>query len=40
MVTKEDLEKRYNNLSNEELLEIIENKFGALMKKYKYSLRF
>ncbi len=28
MVTKQDLEKRYSNLSNEELLEIIENKFS------------
>ena len=28
MVTKEDLKKRYSNLSNEELLEIIENKFS------------
>ena len=28
MVTKEDLEKRYSNLSNAELLDIIENKFS------------
>ncbi|MBP6127699.1 hypothetical protein [Flavobacterium sp.] len=28
MVTKEDLEKRYSNLSNSELLDIIENKFS------------
>lgn len=28
MVTKEDLEKRYHDLSNHELMEIIENKFS------------
>ena len=28
MVTKEDLEKRYSNLSNHELMDILENKFS------------
>ena len=28
MVTKEDLERKYKNLSNSELLNIIENKFN------------